>query len=80
MALTFTEKDQRAVHELQRALTETLLKANDQKMEAGLAVIALVRCARILLDRYPANTRAALCEALVPFLEGRAVDVSLIIH
>lgn len=74
----FDEKDMRMVTELQAELTTVLLRANEQKVEAALAAFACCRCARILLDAYPADTRAALMEAIEPFLRGElAMDADM---
>lgn len=70
MAITFSDDDARTVNEIQASLTTTLLRANELHVEASLAVFALVRCARILLDRYPENTRSMLAGLCARFLEG----------
>ena len=66
----FKEEDAVAMRELQVELSYVLQRANARHMEAALAAFACLRCARILLDKYPANTRAALLEAIYPFLAG----------
>jgi hypothetical protein len=70
MAVDFKEADARIVNELQAQLTQVLLRAAEQKVEAALAVFACIRCARVLLERYPPDTRAALLTAIDPFLRG----------
>lgn len=71
MAIEFNMENMRKVRELAKALEAGPLKqANDQKVEAALAIFALCQCARRLLDLYPSVTRAALVEAIIPFLEG----------
>ena len=67
--ISFTDEDQRQVNEIQAALTQTLLRANELKVESALAVFALVRCARILLDQYPEHTRKPLAAVCAQFLE-----------
>lgn len=41
-----------------------------ENTEAALVVIALVRCARILLDLYPAKARGELLEVITLYLTG----------
>lgn len=62
--------DQRTVTEIQVELTHVLVQVNERKVEAALAVFALLRCARVLLDKYPAETREQLMQAIEPFLRG----------
>jgi len=68
MALTFSEDDSRRMQALQADLTTVLARANDQHLEAAVAAFALLRCARVLIDKYPAETRQALLEVVVAFL------------
>lgn len=68
MAPTFSENDFRRMAALQADLTTVLNRANDQHLEAAVAAFALLRCARILLDKYPSESRQALLEVVVAFL------------
>lgn len=70
MTISFTDDDQKTVNQLQADLTQVLLRANEAHVEAALAIFALCRCARILLDRYPSRTRDMLCQVVVGFLQG----------
>jgi len=62
------------MHELQRIIVNALLPYTngERRAEAGLAVFALVRCARVLLRKYPKVAQEELLDAIVPFLEGKA--------
>lgn len=71
MPLEFTEKSARQMREIQQALSVELLKANANKVEAAIAAFACIRCARALLDQYPAATRAVLVDTATAFLEHR---------
>ena len=72
--VTFKEADGEKMRALQAELVTVLLRANEQKMEAAVAVFALMRCARPLLDRYPDHTRLALLEVIEAFLHHEHVD------
>lgn len=68
MPLTFTDESSQQMHELHAELTTVLRRANDARVEAGIAAFACVRCARILLDLYPDTIRGELLEVVVAFL------------
>jgi hypothetical protein len=83
MALTLSESDGEKMRELQRALTDVLMRANDQKLEAALAVFACVRCARTLLDLYGPDVRAQLADVVIAFLKHEdmtAEPMGLLLH
>jgi hypothetical protein len=69
MSLDFTEDEGRRMRELQAELTRVLLRANENRLEAALAVFALARCMRPLIDLYPAAARLPLRDLVVAFLE-----------
>lgn len=75
MALEFSAESFRIMTELQVELSRVLLRANEQKVEAGLAAFACIRCARVLLDQYPEPARDALLEIVVAFLRHADVVV-----
>jgi len=74
MPLTFSDEDGRKMRALQAQLTAILMRANDQHLEAAVAVFALIRCARILLDKYPPTARAALLDVVTAFLAHADVE------
>lgn len=81
MALTFKPEDFKRMAELQAELTTVLRRANDNKLEAAIAAFACIRCARILMDLYPASTRDELVEqVIVPFLKGEPFDELGLLH
>lgn len=55
---------------LEEQLKVVILRAQHEHLEPAVAVLALCRIARTMLDMYPPNTRAALVSAVRPFLEG----------
>jgi hypothetical protein len=66
--------------DLQRALAEVLRRANDQKLPAELAVFALARLMRNLLDFMSEDARQMVLEQeVVPFLRHEPVEPSRII-
>lgn len=66
--IAFTDADARQMQALQVELSLVLRRANDQHVEAAIAIFACVRCARALLDQYPDTARLALLEILTGFL------------
>lgn len=65
---------------LQKKIAEVLARANRERLEAGLAIFALARLQRELLNNYPENTRKMLVDQiLVPFIQGEAVDEQLLV-
>lgn len=68
MSDLFTNDNKRRMFELERELAIVLRRANDQKLEAGVAAFALARLARLLLDKYPDATRTALVDVIAAFL------------
>lgn len=79
MALTFDDKAAAEMRALEIALAEVLLRANANKVEAGIAIFALARCARPLLDQYPPATRRVLLETVVLFLGHQDADNPLLV-
>lgn len=75
MAMEFTPETFTQMTELQLELARVLLRANAQKVEAGIAAFACIRCARVLLDQYPEPARDALLEIVVAFLRHADVVV-----
>lgn len=62
---------------LEVALGDVLVKANAQRVEAAVAVFALMRHARRLLYLYPVNAqRMLLNDIILPFLHGEAPEKS----
>ena len=77
--LTFSDEQAADMRALQRELAVVLARANAQRMEAAVAAFACVRCARILLDQYPGETRAALLTVVTSFLaDGHLEDGGLL--
>lgn len=68
MSLTFSEAQGQQMRELQRELTAVLLKANDQRVDAAIAVFALVRCMRPLMDLHNPAARGTLLDLIIAFL------------
>lgn len=68
-------EDAKKMLALQQELAVVLRRANDQKLEAAIAVFALVRLARELLDKYPPAVRRTLAVVCSLFLERKAVVV-----
>lgn len=75
MALDFSPEAFKDMTELQVELSRVLVRANANKMEAGLAAFACIRCARELLDKYPETTRETLLDVVCAFLRHADVVV-----
>lgn len=75
MAMEFTPETFRQMSELQLELSRVLVRANSNRMEAGIAAFACIRCARALLDKYPDKARLELIEVIVAFLKHADVVV-----
>lgn len=69
--MQFDQNDFNRMLAIERALVQTLLPFRDGKTESGLAAFALVRCARVLLRRYPPETQKQLLGVITAFLEGK---------
>lgn len=75
MPLVFDDTAHRKMRELQKELTTVLLRANEQRMEAGLAAFALARCMRPLLDNYGETAaHRLLLDTIVAFLRHDDVE------
>jgi hypothetical protein len=74
--IEFKDEDFAKMQAVQRDLTTVLLRANADRVEAAVAVFALVRCARPLLDRYNDSTRLALLEVIEAFLHHEPAEPS----
>ena len=68
-------EDAKKMVALQQELAIVLRRANDQKLEAAVAAFALIRLARELLDKYPANVRRTLATVRALFIERKDVVV-----
>lgn len=79
MALEFNDKAAAEMRALGLALAEVLLRANANRVEAGIAVFALARCIRPLLDQYPDATRRVLLDTVILFLEHEEADNPLLV-
>ncbi len=70
----FDQKDFNDMMELQRALANVLKRANAEKMNVVLAIFALIRLSRELLNQMPENERnVTLGQLVLPFLQGEEV-------
>lgn len=80
--IEFSDRDKEKMFALERKLSEVLLRVRQEQggIEAAVAAFACVRCARMLLDRYPEATRIALTEVVEKFLEHATVDESLLLN
>lgn len=69
MALQFRQPELEQMKRIENEVARTLapFRANT---EAGLAIFALIRCARLLLRLYPERTQQELLSVVVPFLQG----------
>lgn len=79
MALKFDDKAAADMKALQAKLVEVLLRANAERVEAGVAAFALARCIRPLLDQYPEATRRVLVDTVIAFLEHEDVANPLLV-
>lgn len=79
MALKFDDKAAAEMKALQAKLVEVLLRANAERVEAGVAVFAMARCIRPLLDQYPPATRRVLLDTVILFLEHQDADNPLLV-
>lgn len=70
MALSFRHEDEQQMKRIQREVVDVLLKYQGNT-EAALPMFALVRCARVLLRKYPKHTQDALRKVLIDYLCGR---------
>lgn len=55
---------------IEKAIIAALLPFRS-RMPNGLAVFALVRCARVMLRLSPPAAQAQMLDAIVPYLEGK---------
>lgn len=69
MSLKFDKEQSDRMLFLQAEIEKTLAPYRENT-EAGIAVFALVRCAKKLLELYPDATRADLTEVIIYFLLG----------
>ena len=79
MSLKLSEADGVKMRELQREIVQVLLKANAQKVEAAVAVFALVRCMRPLMDQYNPAARETLLDLVVAFLGHAKIDNKMLV-
>jgi hypothetical protein len=71
MALTFDPRSFEQMTALQAQLEIALERANQEHVEAAVAIFALLRCARRLLILYPPEMqRMLLQDVILPFLFG----------
>ncbi len=71
MKRTFGPDDERRMVELQRQVSDMMLRANRQGLSRIVAVFALTRCVRELLAGVDDGARNAIVgEVLIPFLQG----------
>jgi hypothetical protein len=75
-----TDADARTVNDLEASLTVVLMRADALNVDASIAVIALCRCARKLLDGYPENQRRTLAEVCARFLEHKGESGIILTH
>jgi hypothetical protein len=70
----FDAKDFREMTALQAKVSEVLLRANREGVDAVIAAFALIRLVRELMDKVDANASVALVnDCLVPFLQREPV-------
>lgn len=67
--IKFEQVDLERMLFVQAEIAKTILPYR-QNTEASLVIFALVRCAKILLDLYPPETREQLAEVVIYFLRG----------
>lgn len=74
--LTYSPKDFQDMTALQRQLAEVLLRANrEDRIHAILAIFAMLRLCRELLNKIPDGERNAQVEqVLVPFIRGEKAE------
>jgi len=77
--LDFSDRQAEQMRALQAELTTVLLRARTERVEAAVAAFALVRCARVLLDQYPAGTRVPLLDVVDAFLRHETVESKLLV-
>lgn len=67
--LEFNEENAARTQWIQDKIARAVLPFRENT-EAAIVVLALIRCARILLDLYPKQARADLLEVIVLYLTG----------
>jgi hypothetical protein len=72
----FTRDSVGELREIERALAAVLNRVNQEgHTEGAIAIFALVRLAREILNRYPADARRMLVDQLlVPFLQHEPIE------
>lgn len=68
--MDFSLKDFKQLKRVEEAVMLALTPFRNGRTEAALVVMALLRCARVLLWLYPEATRQTLTPLLVAFLKG----------
>lgn len=69
MSLRFEQADADRMTFLENKISKTIAPYRENT-EAALAIFALVRCARVLLQLYPLHVQVALIDTLHAFLRG----------
>jgi len=69
----FTSEDHAQIARIQVEVAK-VLRPFAHNTEAGLAVMALIRNARVLIRRYPPELQSAMNEAIRMYLEGETPD------
>ncbi len=77
MPLEFTGEDLQQLAKM-RVAVAAALRPFAHNTEAALAIAACITNARVLIDRYPPERRAALVEAVVLFLNHDTPDQDVI--
>jgi hypothetical protein len=77
MPLEFTGEDLQQLTRM-RVAVAAALRPFAHNTEAAIAVAACITNARVLIDKYPPERRAALVEACVLFLNHETPDQSII--
>jgi hypothetical protein len=75
--MEFTGADLEQLAKIKLEIAKTL-RPFRHNTEAFLAVAALIQCARVLIDRYPPERRAAIVEACALFLNHDSPDQTVI--
>lgn len=76
MGRMLSEDDTRDMIALEEQVKIVLERAEHEKIEGAVAVLALVRVARTILALYPPQVQAGLLEACIPFLRGAEARIS----
>ena len=75
--MEFTGADHEQTAKIQLEIAKAI-RPFAHNTEAALAVAALLRCARVLIRRYPLERQTALVDAAQMYLEGRAPDETIL--